>query len=71
MCEICLKLTIKTPERSRRRSGVFFVDFEQVNTSWVKTPESLLSHTTPIGLFLLMFPGILSQLQHHLYRDVS
>ena len=50
-CEICSKLTIKTPERrQRRRSGVFIVnsehishlfssvsviDFEQVNVSWV------------------------------------
>ena len=41
-CEICLKLTIKTPER--RRSGVFycyfehisylFLVFEEVNVSW-------------------------------------
>ena len=31
MCEICLKLTIKTPERSRRRSGVFVVIFEQIS----------------------------------------
>ena len=49
MCEICSKLTIKTPERrQRRRSGVFIVnfeyisyfsnvsivDFKQVNLSW-------------------------------------
>ena len=47
-CEICSKLTIKTPER-RRRSGVFIVNFEhislrssvsivnfeQVNAGWV------------------------------------
>ena len=31
MCKTCSKLTITTPERSRRRSGVFIVDFEQVN----------------------------------------
>ena len=31
MCKTCSKLTITTPERSRRRSGVFVVDFEQVN----------------------------------------
>ena len=51
-CEICSKLTIKTPERRQwRRSGVFInfnhishlfssvsiVDFEQVNVSWVTT----------------------------------
>ena len=30
-CEICLKLTIKTPERGqRRRSGVFIVNFEHI-----------------------------------------
>ena len=28
-CEICLKLTIKTPER--RRSGVFIVNFEHIS----------------------------------------
>ena len=32
---ICSKLTIKTPERRQwRRSGVFIVDFEQVNADW-------------------------------------
>ena len=50
MCEICSKLTIKTPERREwHRSGVFIVnftyfthcsdvhivDFEQVNAGWV------------------------------------
>ena len=35
-CEICSELTIKTPERRNwRLSGVFIVDFEQVNVSWV------------------------------------
>ena len=29
MCEICLKLTIKTPER--RRPGVCFIDFELIS----------------------------------------
>ena len=30
-CEICLKLTIKTPERrQQRRSGVFIVNSERV-----------------------------------------
>ena len=36
--EICSKLTIKTPELwtdFTHCSGVFIVDFEQVNTSWV------------------------------------
>ena len=51
MCETCSKLTIKTSERHHWRrsgvfivnseqishySGVFTVDFEQVNTSWVE-----------------------------------
>ena len=32
MCEICSKLTIKTPERRQgRRSGVFIVNFEQIS----------------------------------------
>ena len=36
MCEICVKLTIKTPKRRQwRPSSVFIVNFEQVNVSWV------------------------------------
>ena len=36
-CEICLKLTIKRPERSQwRRFGVFIVNFEQVNAGWIQ-----------------------------------
>ena len=31
MCEICLKLTVKTPERHHyRRSDVFIVNFEHI-----------------------------------------
>ena len=30
-CEICSKLTIKTTERRRRRSGVFTVNFEHIS----------------------------------------
>ena len=30
-CEICSKLTIKTPERRQRRSGVFIVNFEHIS----------------------------------------
>ena len=31
-CEICLKLTIKTPERRHwRRSGVFIVNFKHIS----------------------------------------
>ena len=34
-CEIRSKLTIKTPERRDwRRSSIFIVNFEQVNTGW-------------------------------------
>ena len=32
-CEICSELTIKT--RNRRSSGVFLINFEQMNASWV------------------------------------
>ena len=32
MCEICPKLTLKTPERRHwRRSGVFIFNFEQIS----------------------------------------
>ena len=35
MCEICSKLTIKTPKRRQRLcSSVFIIDFEQTNTGW-------------------------------------
>ena len=30
-CEICPKLTIKIPERRRRRCGVFIVNFENIS----------------------------------------
>ena len=30
-CETCSKLTIKTPERRRRRSGVFIVNYEHIS----------------------------------------
>ena len=30
-CEICSKLTIRTPERYHCRSGVFIVNFEQIS----------------------------------------
>ena len=48
MCEICLKLTIKTPKRQWHRSGVFLlsvsiVDFEQLNISWVAKQVLLLT----------------------------
>ena len=32
MCEVCSKLTIKTPERRQwRHSGLFIVNFEQIS----------------------------------------
>ena len=32
ICEICSKLTIKTPERHEwRRSGVFIINFEDIS----------------------------------------
>ena len=32
MCEICSKLTVKTPEQCHwRRSGVFIANFEQIS----------------------------------------
>ena len=37
-CEICSKLLINTPEQRHwrwRRSGVFIVNFKQVNADWV------------------------------------
>ena len=33
-CEICSKLTIKTPERRQWRSSVSVVNFELVNAGW-------------------------------------
>ena len=47
MCEICSKLTIRTPEQCHWHhtdvvivtpfSSVFIADFEQVNVSWIIT----------------------------------
>ena len=42
-CETTSKLTIKTPERRLRRSGVFIVNFEQVNVSWETDTKSMTS----------------------------
>ena len=57
MCEICSKLTIKTPERRQRRLLVFllltlnifhtffivfYVDFEQVYVNWEKAITYIL-----------------------------
>ena len=47
-CEICSKLSIKTPERSHwRRSGVSIVNFEQLNAGW------LTSTLFKLSLFLI------------------
>ena len=38
-CEICSKLTIKTPERRQwHRSGVFIVNFEHISLAISVTP---------------------------------
>ena len=34
-CEICSKLSIKTPERCQWRSSISINNFEQLNTGWV------------------------------------
>ena len=62
MCEICSKLTIKTPERRQATlmlyictqfvhcSSVFIIDFEQVNTNWDECcaePVKMLAVTKP------------------------
>ena len=49
MCEICSKLTIKTPERRQsRRSGAFIVNFE------------LISHIVLVFLLLTLNKYILA-----------
>ena len=59
-CEICSKLTIKTPERRLcRRSGVFFVNFEHISQLLVfllggpkkRGPKIRLSITKTKGKF--------------------
>ena len=30
-CKICSKLTLKTPEWNRRRSGIFIINFEHIS----------------------------------------
>ena len=58
-CEICSKLTIKTPERRQWRSGVFIVNFEYIWTYF--TPFSRVSivdfkQVTYTKLILIKFP---------------
>ena len=45
-CEICLKLTIKTPERFKSMSAVSVVDFEQINVYRVASNSENLYMTT-------------------------
>ena len=40
-CEICSKLTIKTPEE-RPCSNVSIVNFEQVNADWAKLKKNYI-----------------------------
>ena len=45
-CEICSELTIKTPERRRRRSSVIIVNFERIGVVLVTLLLTLnISHT--------------------------
>ena len=54
MREICSKLTIKIPERRQwRRSGVFFVKFEQIWRIALALLLSTLNKKKPRGLTLL------------------
>lgn len=59
MCDICVRLTLNTPERRHsRRSGVIvanfaqilhvisFVDFEQADADWVRNKRSYISKIT-------------------------
>ena len=51
MCEIFLKLTIKTPERHQsRRSGVFIVNFEHIADLALMLLSLTLSKQMPPGL---------------------
>ena len=55
-CEICSKLTIKTPERRHwRRSGVFIVNFEHISDPVLVFLLLTLSMYMPIGSFNSIF----------------
>ena len=45
-CEICLKFTIKTPERFKSMSSISIVDFEQINLYRVAPNSENLYMTT-------------------------
>ena len=54
MCEICSEITIKTPERRQwRRSGVFIVNFEQVNADWETKQREALTWCCKVELITL------------------
>ena len=47
-CEICSKLTIKTPQRRQwRHSGVFIVNFEHISHLVLVFPSLTLSRKNP------------------------
>ena len=51
MCDICSKLTVKTPERRQfGRSSVFIVNFEQISHIILVFPLLTLNNQTPNGL---------------------
>ena len=53
-CEICSKLTIKTPQRRGwRRCGVFIVNFEQISHLVVVFILLTLSRYMPAGIYLM------------------
>ena len=50
MCEVCSKLTKKTPERRHcRRSGVFIVNFERISHIVLVFPLLILNKEMPVG----------------------
>ena len=54
-CEMCSKLTIKTPERRQgRRSGVFVVSFEHISHLFVVFPLLTLSMYLFAGFIMLI-----------------
>ena len=73
-CELGSKLTIKTPARRRRRSGLFIdnsepiskpfssvsiVDFEQVNVCWIRKSFRESSN------FFILITMIKKSIEHH------
>ena len=55
MCEICSKLTIKTPgQRNWSRSGVFNIDFEQISNIALIFPLLTLNKQIPTRYWLFL-----------------